>query len=104
MEVRHVEARRTVKILVRIGALRALLRAARLSWRLVRDPRTPLVHKLFLAAAVALIVSPINWLPSAIPIVGQMEDLALLALALNVFLKRVPAGLRREHEAALGLV
>jgi len=93
-----------VKILFRLRVLRTLFRTAHLSWRLVRDPRTPLAHKLFLAAAVALIVSPINWLPSAIPIVGQMEDLALLALALNVFLKRVPAGLRREHEAALGLV
>jgi len=104
MQGRHLEACRTVKILFRVGALRTLFRAARLSWRLVRDSRTPLGHKLFLAAAVALIVSPINWLPSAIPIVGQMEDLALLALALNLFLKCVPAGLRREHEAALGLV
>jgi uncharacterized membrane protein YkvA (DUF1232 family) len=68
----------------------------------VRDPRTPLAHKPVLAAAVALIVSPINWLPSAIPILGQMEDLALLTLALNLFLKRVPAELRLEHEAALG--
>ena len=104
MGARHLEATRTVKILFRLGALRALFRAAHLSWWLVRDPRTPLAHKLFLAAAVALIVSPINWLPSAIPILGQMEDLALLALALNLFLRCVPAGLRREHEAALGLV
>jgi uncharacterized membrane protein YkvA (DUF1232 family) len=104
MEARHLEAHRTVKILFRMGMLRTLVRAAHLSWRLVRDPRTPLAHKLFLAAAVALIISPINWLPSAIPILGQMEDLTLLALALNLFLKRVPAGLRREHEAALGRV
>jgi uncharacterized membrane protein YkvA (DUF1232 family) len=104
MAARHLEACRPMKILFRVGALRALFRAARLSWRLVRDPRTPLAHKLFLAAALALIVSPINWLPSFIPILGQMEDLALLALALNLFLKRVPAELRREHEAALGMI
>jgi uncharacterized membrane protein YkvA (DUF1232 family) len=92
-----------VNILFRIGAVRALLASARLSWRLVRDPRTPVGHKLFLGAAVALIVSPINWIPNFIPILGQMEDLALLALALNLFLKRVPAELRHEHAAALGL-
>jgi uncharacterized membrane protein YkvA (DUF1232 family) len=61
-------------------------------------------HKLFLAAAVALILSPINWMPSFIPVLGQMQDLALLMLALNLFLKRVPAELRAEHGAALGLV
>ncbi len=87
----------------RIGALRTLLNAAHLSWRLLRDPRTPVGHKLFLGAALALIVSPINWVPSFIPILGQMEDLALLALALNLFLKRVPPELRHEHEGALGL-
>ena len=54
-----------------------------------------------LAGAVLLIVSPINWIPNFIPVLGQMEDLALLALALNLFLKRVPADLRAEHEADL---
>jgi uncharacterized membrane protein YkvA (DUF1232 family) len=88
---------------LRIGALRSLWRSARLSWRLVRDPRTPLRHKLLLAAAIGLIVSPINWIPSFIPVLGQMEDLALLALAFNIFLRRVPADVRLEHEAALGL-
>jgi uncharacterized membrane protein YkvA (DUF1232 family) len=58
--------------------------------------------KLFLAGAVVLIVSPINWIPNFIPVLGQMEDLALFALAVNIFLKRVPADIRAEHEAALG--
>jgi uncharacterized membrane protein YkvA (DUF1232 family) len=92
-----------MRILFRLGALRALFRMSRLSWRLVRDPRTPLADKLFLGAAIALILSPINWIPSFIPILGQIEDLALVTLALNVFLKRVPARLREEHEAALSM-
>jgi uncharacterized membrane protein YkvA (DUF1232 family) len=100
--MRQLEALRDVSILFRIGAVRSLFRSARLSWRLVRDPRTPGAHKLFLTVAVALILSPINWIPSLIPILGQMEDLVLLTLALNLFLKRVPAELRLEHEAALG--
>jgi uncharacterized membrane protein YkvA (DUF1232 family) len=92
-----------VNMFFRLAALRSLLDAAHLSWRLVRDPRTPVRHKLFLGAAVALIVSPINWIPSFIPILGQLEDLALLGAALNLFLKRVPPELRHEHEAALAL-
>jgi uncharacterized membrane protein YkvA (DUF1232 family) len=93
-----------MQVFLRIGALRSLRRAAHLSWRLVRDPRTPLAHKLLLAKAIGLIVSPINWIPSLIPVLGQMEDLALLALAFNIFVARVPADLRQEHEAALGLM
>jgi uncharacterized membrane protein YkvA (DUF1232 family) len=91
-----------MNILFRIGALRALVGSARLSWRLFRDPRTPVRHKLLLAASLGLILSPINWIPSFIPILGQIEDLALLALALNLFLRRVPPELRHEHELALG--
>ena len=60
--------------------------------------------KLLLGGAVLLIISPINWIPNFIPVLGQMEDLALLALAMNVFLKRVPPEIRTEHEAALGFV
>jgi uncharacterized membrane protein YkvA (DUF1232 family) len=92
-----------MSILFRLGALRALFGTSRLSWRLVRDPRTPLANKLFLGVAIALILSPINWIPSFIPILGQIEDLALVTLALNLFLRRVPAQLRQEHEAALSM-
>ena len=93
-----------MNLLFRIGALRALFRSARLSWRLVRDPRTPVAHKVLLFVALGLIVSPINWIPSFIPVLGQLEDLALVTLALNLFLRRVPAELKAEHEAALGFV
>jgi uncharacterized membrane protein YkvA (DUF1232 family) len=90
-----------VKVLFRVGAVRALFGAGHLSWRLVRDPRVPLLPKLVLAVGLVLIVSPINWIPNFVPILGQMEDLALLALVLNLFLKSVPSGLRSEHEAAI---
>jgi uncharacterized membrane protein YkvA (DUF1232 family) len=90
-----------MNILFRIGMLRSLLRSGRLAWRLLRDSRTPLGLKLFLGSAVLLIVSPINWIPNFIPVLGQMEDLALLALALNLFLRWVPGELKAEYEAAL---
>jgi hypothetical protein len=32
-----------------------------------------------------------------------MENQALLALVLNLFLKSVPSGLRSEHEAAIAM-
>jgi uncharacterized membrane protein YkvA (DUF1232 family) len=93
-----------MNVLFRIGILRSLWRSGRLAWRLLRDSRTPLGLKLFLGGAALLIVSPINWIPNFIPVLGQMEDLALLALAVNLFLKRVPPDRRAEHEVALGFV
>ena len=63
-----------------------------------------MADKLLLFGAIALIVSPINWIPNLVPILGQMEDLALLTLAVNLFLKRVPEDLRLEHQSALGLI
>lgn len=92
-----------MKLLFRVGAVRSLWRSGRLAWRLVRDRRTPMADKLFLFGMIALIVSPINWIPNFIPILGQMEDLALLTLAVNLFLKRVPADVRLQHELALGV-
>ncbi len=92
-----------MKSLLRIGALRLPWNSARLSWRLVRDPRTPLSRKMLLAGAIVLIVSPVNWIPNFVPVLGQMEDFALLALALNLFVRLVPSELRLEHESALGL-
>ena len=92
-----------MQVLFRIGMFRSLLRSGRLSWRLLKDSRTPLGLKLLLGGAVLLIISPTNWIPNFIPVLGQMEDLALLALALNLFLRWVPANLRAEHEAALCL-
>lgn len=88
----------------RIGIIRSLVRSGRLSWHIASDSRTPLRFKLVLACAILLIVSPINWIPSFVPILGQLEDVALLALALSVFLKAVPSHIRAEHEAALGFV
>jgi uncharacterized membrane protein YkvA (DUF1232 family) len=85
--------------LFRLRTLRALVGPLQLAWRLFWDPRTPRLPKLLLSVALLLIVSPINWIPSSIPVLGQLEDLALLALAVNGFIRGVPADLRAQHAA-----
>ena len=89
-------------LLARVRLLRVLLRDGRLTWRLVRDPRTPLRAKLILGAGVLFVVSPINWIPNFVPVLGQIEDVALLSLGMELFLRSVPDYLRAEHRAALG--
>ena len=85
----------------RLHLLRVLLRDGRLAWRLLRDPRTPLRSKLILGVCVLFVVSPINWIPNLVPILGQLEDVALLSLGLELFLRSVPEYLKAEHQAAL---
>jgi uncharacterized membrane protein YkvA (DUF1232 family) len=87
--------------LLRLRALRSLLNSFRLGWRLLCDPRMPKLPKILFGIALLLIVSPINWIPSSIPVLGQLEDLALLAFAVSRFVSAAPARLRAEHEARL---
>ena len=89
-------------LFARFRLLRVLLRDGRLTWRLVRDPRTPLRSKLFLGAVVLFVISPINWIPNFVPVLGQLEDVALLSLGMELFLKSVPDYLKAEHRAAIG--
>lgn len=77
-----------------IGALPNLIK---LGYRLVRDPRVPAKHKLFLGAALAYVVSPVDVIPDFIPFVGQADDLVLLALALNSMFEAAGEAIVHEH-------
>jgi uncharacterized membrane protein YkvA (DUF1232 family) len=70
---------------------------ARLIWGLVRDARTPIHLKVLLAAALAYVVTPIDLIPDAIPILGQADDLTVLLLVLDLFIANAPEDVRREH-------
>jgi len=84
-----------------IQLARLLWRNGRLALRLLRDQRTPLLPKLILATAVLYAFSPVDLVPDIIPFLGQVDDVAVLALGMDLFLKNVPDWLRAEHEAAL---
>jgi uncharacterized membrane protein YkvA (DUF1232 family) len=58
-----------------------------LSWRALRDPRTPLPAKIIAAIAILYAASPIDLLPDVIPFVGWTDDLLILVTALMTFLR-----------------
>lgn len=70
---------------------------ARLIWGLARDSRTPLHLKLLLAAGIAYLITPIDLIPDALPIIGQADDLTVLLLVLDLFIANAPEDVRREH-------
>ncbi len=75
-------------------------RRGKLAYCLLRDERIPAAPKAMLLGALGVIVSPLD-LPAWIPVVGELDMLALGLLAIETFIDACPAELRREHEEAL---
>ena len=76
-------------------------RHGKLAYCLLRDPRIPRRSKLALLAALGVIVNPLIDLPAWIPVVGELDMLALSILAVETFVEACPEDIRREHEQAL---
>ncbi len=74
-----------------------MLRSFRLAWRLLRDQNVPLITKLIPLGALAYVLLPIDLVPDAIPVLGQMDDLAILLLGIRVFIAIVPRGIVQQH-------
>ncbi len=51
--------------------------------RLLRDPRVPFRHKAFAGLVVVYVVSPVDVIPDVIPGVGHLDDVLLIALAVD---------------------
>ena len=67
-----------------------LPRQARLAYCLMRDPRVPRHTKVAFGAGIGVIVTPFVDLPAAIPVVGELDMLALSLLALRLFIAACP--------------
>jgi uncharacterized membrane protein YkvA (DUF1232 family) len=74
-----------------------LPRLLKLMWRLARDPRVPARSKAILVLVGAYIASPIDIIPDFIPGLGQLDDIAIVAFALDQMLNRIPQHVVAEH-------
>ena len=73
------------------GLLSDLVRNARVAWKLFRDPRVSKVTKLAIPGlAVAYLLLPIDLVPDFLPGLGQLDDLALIALGIKMFIDLSP--------------
>jgi uncharacterized membrane protein YkvA (DUF1232 family) len=87
----------------RLALLWSLLRGdARRLWFALRHPDTPGWFKAATALLLLYLVSPIDLIPDALPIVGVVDDLVLLPLALHWLLSKLPASLQRELDRRFG--
>lgn len=66
---------------------------ARDLWRAVRHPLAPGWLKLAVAGLVIYVISPIDLLPDVLPVIGLVDDVVLVPLAIRWLLKRLPPAL-----------
>ncbi|HYY60382.1 MAG TPA: YkvA family protein [Burkholderiales bacterium] len=57
----------------------------------VRHPHTPWYAKLVVAGCVAYALTPVDFIPDAIPVVGFIDDLIFIPLAIALAVRFVPA-------------
>jgi uncharacterized membrane protein YkvA (DUF1232 family) len=77
---------------------RDLPRQVKLTYCLLFDPRVPAASKVGVVAALGLIVTPFVNLPEWVPVVGEMDVLALTLLATRLFIMAAPGEVVEEHE------
>jgi len=68
----------------------------RLLLALVRDERIPTSRKAVLGLAAGYLVLPIDLIPDTVPVFGALDDVAVVVLALDIFLESVPRPLLNE--------
>jgi uncharacterized membrane protein YkvA (DUF1232 family) len=58
--------------------------------RLGRDPRVPVRTKVALMVAALWVISPIDLIPEFIPVIGPLDDVVIVVLALRYAARSVP--------------
>ena len=64
-----------------------------------RDPRMPWHAKALALVIAAYALSPIDLIPDFVPVLGHLDELILLPLAILLAVKLVPAEVMAEHRA-----
>ena len=81
----------------RITLLWTVLRGdARQLWFALRHPNAPRWLKVGTALIALYLFSPIDLIPEVLPVIGVMDDLILVPLAIRWLLKRLPPEIAQD--------
>lgn len=82
-------ARSPIEVAIEVAL--AIPNTVKLLARLVRDPRVPVRVKALAGAVCMYVVSPIDIVPELIPGIGSLDDILLIALAVDRVMSSVDA-------------
>ena len=84
----------------RISLLWTLVRGdARQLWFALRHPAAPVWLKLGTALIALYLVSPVDLIPEVLPVIGMVDDLVLVPLAIRFLLNRLPPAIAQATAA-----
>ncbi|MCM8711164.1 DUF1232 domain-containing protein [Clostridium sp. SYSU_GA19001] len=63
---------------------------AALLWRLFKDKRVDIKTKILVGGLIAYLASPIDILPDFIPLIGRIDDVAIVFFAMNKLINEIP--------------
>jgi uncharacterized membrane protein YkvA (DUF1232 family) len=69
---------------------------SRLIWALASDPRVPANRKAILAGAAGYVLFGRDLIPDDIPVLGGIDDLAVMVLAVEIFFDGIPDAILEE--------
>ncbi len=73
----------------------------KLAWALFRDKRVPIWQKGILFLPLIYIFSPLNLLSFAIPIIGQIDDVMIILLSIELLERVVDKDILADHQPKL---
>ena len=76
---------------------------ARLVWLLLKDPTLSAKQRTALMAAVGYSISPIDAIPGIIPVIGQLDDLAVVLFTVRWVLSTMPIEKAAGYLSGAGL-
>lgn len=90
---------RQVGVRLLLGRLNrlSLLRKVAVVRGLAFDRRVPILARAIPWLLVGYLLSPIDLIPDFIPVLGQLDDVAIVAIGLWLMLRLVPPALLEEH-------
>jgi uncharacterized membrane protein YkvA (DUF1232 family) len=82
---------------------RSIKKDAHAIYLAARDPRTPWYAKALAITIAAYALSPIDLIPDFIPILGFVDEIILLPIAIVAVVKLIPADVMAESRAAAAI-
>jgi uncharacterized membrane protein YkvA (DUF1232 family) len=76
------------------GMARTLMRY----WKMAHDPRTPKIVRFLIYGGIAYTLMPVDLLPDAIPVLGLIDDAAVLPGVIALSMIMVPKAVKQGHD------